>query len=137
MTEDVFCRQMNPRSVLVNRSGGRCGVEETMTPVTRNLGYRLLRVLPLLWCGGTFSYGGAADIIILPEGPTVTKDVYLRLLDSNFAKCFAATGAEVLPGYGAPYDIATVAKFWPCASEVECIPNWPSSSPDHSPSENL
>ncbi|KAK3895855.1 hypothetical protein Pcinc_000469 [Petrolisthes cinctipes] len=89
----------------------------------------------MVW--GEFSYGGSADLIIFPKGQTVTKVVYLHLLENKLAECFAATGSEVLQQDGAPAHTAKVVKQWLYTSEVECISDWPSSSPDNSPIENL
>ncbi len=92
---------------------------------------------PSLMAWGAFSYGGVADLHIFPKGQSVTKDVYLSLLDSRLADCFAATGGEVLHQDGAPCHTAHIVKEWLVSSQVECIPDWPANSPDMSPIENL
>ena len=89
----------------------------------------------MVW--GAFAYGGKADLHIFPKGQSVTKDVYLSLLDEKLADCFGATGAEVLQQDGAPCHTAQLVKHWLRDSEVEVIPDWPPNSPDISPIENL
>jgi len=98
---------------------------------------KTLKHPPSLMVWGAFAYGGKADLHIFPKGQSVTKDVYLSLLDEKLADCFGATGAEVLQQDGAPCHTAQLVKHWLRDSEVEVIPDWPPNSPDISPIENL
>lgn len=98
---------------------------------------KTLKHPPSVMTWGAFSYGGVADLHVFPKGQSVTKDVYLTLLDDKLANCFAITGAEVLQQDGAPCHTAHVVKTWLRESEVEVIPDWPPNSPDISPIENL
>lgn len=81
----------------------------------------------------TFSYCGEADRIILSIGQTITKNLYIHLLDNNLPERFAATGSEVLQQDGILAHTAKVIKHWLHTRGKICIRDRLSSSPDISP----
>lgn len=117
--------------------GKRVWRRKTSDPCDPKYTAKSVKHPPSLMVWGAFSYGGLADLHIFPKGQSVTKDVYLSLLENQLANCFAATGAEVLQQDGAPCHTAHIVKNWFSESEVEYIPDWPANSPDISPIENL
>lgn len=92
---------------------------------------------PSLMVWGAFGYGGKGPLVVLQRNVMVNQQVYLNILEENLGECFANSGAEILMHDGAPAHRAHSVKNWLQDNEVECIPDWPSNSPDLNPIENL
>lgn len=89
----------------------------------------------LLWVA--FGYGGKGPLVVLERNVMVKQQVYLNILEEHLAGCFANSGAEILQHEGSPAHRAHSVKNWLQGDEVEYIPDWPSSSPDLNPIEDL
>ena len=89
----------------------------------------------MVW--GAFGHGGVSELVVLPKGETVNKDVYYTILNEHLEDAFERTNTTIFQQDGAPCHTAKLIKNWFADCGIQWIPDWPGNSPDLSPIENL
>lgn len=89
----------------------------------------------MVW--GCFSYHGVGNLVFLPADVRMDRKMYLELLCDNLPECFEKTNSDIFMQDGAPCHTAKYVKEWLEDCEVNFFKDWPGSSPDINPIENL
>ncbi|MPC40780.1 Transposable element Tcb1 transposase [Portunus trituberculatus] len=89
----------------------------------------------MVW--GCFSYYGVGELVVLPNNIHMNKSNYLELLCDHLPNSFEKCRAELFMQDGTPYHTAFDVKQWLMDCQVECLDDWPSSSPDLNPIEDV
>lgn len=84
-----------------------------------------------------FSYHGVGELITLPKNEMMNQNNYLELLCDYLPDSFEKAKAKIFMQDGAPCHTTKSVIQWLKDSEVPYISDWPGSSPDFNPIENL
>ena len=88
----------------------------------------------MIW--GSMSMNGRAAIEFIPQGQTVNAVKYLEILKNKLKIHMALARCNVFQQDGAPCHTARVLKEWFASENIQIL-DWPGSSPDLNPIENL
>ena len=89
----------------------------------------------MVW--GAFAHGGVGELIFLPSNVRMNQYNYYELLNLHLEDSFDRSASSVLMQDGAPCHTARSVIDWLGDCGVSFINDWPGSSPDFNPIENL
>ena len=98
---------------------------------------KTLKFPPTLMVWACFSYHGVGELVILPKNVMMNQYNYLELLCDYLPDSFEKAKANFFMQDGAPCHTAKSVKQWLNDCEVPFFSDWPGSSPDLNPIENL
>ena len=96
-----------------------------------------VRSCPSVMIWGTISVHGGGEICFIPSGTTINAQVYLNILRDKLKRSMTVTGCTTFMQDGAPCHNAKIVKHWMAAQRIAILTNWPGSSPDINPIENI
>ena len=89
----------------------------------------------MVW--GAFAHDGVGELVFLPSNVRMNQNHYYELLNIHLQDSFDRSGASLLMQDGAPCHTARSVSNWLQDCQVNYINDWPGSSPDFNPIENL